>query len=62
MVSNTNRLFINSNKLYDRAIKTIPLASQTFSKSAMNFPKGASPLFFKKGQVKGLILFSIHTI
>ena len=50
MVSNTNRLFINSNKLYDRAIKTIPLASQTFSKSAMNFPKGASPLFFKKGQ------------
>ena len=50
MESNTNRLFVRSNELYERALKTIPLASQTFSKSAMNFPRGASPLFFERGQ------------
>ena len=41
--------FNQSNDLYTRALKSIPLASQTFSKSALNFPKGASPLFFEKG-------------
>jgi len=50
MASNTNRLFVRSNELYERALKTIPLASQTFSKSAMNFPRRASPLFFERGQ------------
>ena len=50
MASNTNRLFVRSNELYERALKTIPLASQTFSKSAMNFPRGASPLFLERGQ------------
>jgi len=50
MASNTNRLFLRSNVLYQRALKTIPLASQTFSKSAMNFPKGASPLFLERGK------------
>lgn len=44
-----SKIFNQSNKLYERALKSIPLASQTFSKSAMNFPRGASPLFFEKG-------------
>ena len=50
MATDTNRLFVRSNELYERALKTIPLASQTFSKSAMNFPRGVTPLFFEKGQ------------
>jgi glutamate-1-semialdehyde 2,1-aminomutase len=50
MASDTKRLFVRSNELYERALKTIPLASQTFSKSAMNFPRGASPLFLEKGK------------
>ena len=43
------RKFALSNQLYERALKTIPLASQTFSKSAMNFVRGASPLFLDRG-------------
>lgn len=39
-----------SNGLYERALKTIPLASQTFSKSSVQYPKGASPLFVERGQ------------
>ena len=39
-----------SEVLLDRALKSIPLASQTFSKSYMNFPKGAAPLFIERGQ------------
>ncbi len=39
-----------SNELHERALKTIPLASQTFSKSAVNLVKGASPLFLKSGK------------
>jgi glutamate-1-semialdehyde 2,1-aminomutase len=45
-----SKIFIKSNKLYECALRSIPLASQTFSKSAMNFPRGAAPLFFEKGQ------------
>ncbi|MDC0073415.1 aminotransferase class III-fold pyridoxal phosphate-dependent enzyme [Alphaproteobacteria bacterium] len=41
--------FLKTKIHYDRAIKTIPLASQTFSKSSMNFVKGASPLFIDRG-------------
>ena len=37
-----------SNKLYNRASKTIPLATQTFSKSSLQWPLGASPMFFEK--------------
>lgn len=40
----------NSEKLLERALKTIPLASQTFSKSKAQFPVGASPLFLEKGK------------
>jgi len=42
--------FTKSNKLYQRSLLSIPLGSQTFSKSAMNFPQGVSPLFFEKGK------------
>ena len=44
-----NRDFRISNQLYDRALRSIPLASQTFSKSAQNYVKGASPLFMERG-------------
>lgn len=39
-----------SNSLLERAERTIPLASQTFSKSRVQFPVGASPLFLKRGK------------
>ena len=38
-----------SNNLIQRALKTIPLGSQTFSKSITQFPRGASPLFLDHG-------------
>lgn len=41
--------FDKSMELYKRAVQTIPLASQTFSKSAQNFVFGASPLFLDRG-------------
>ena len=44
------RRFDRSNALYERALRTIPLASQTFSKSAMSLVRGASPLFLERGQ------------
>lgn len=40
--------FLRSNEQLERALQTIPLASQTFSKSSMNFVKGASPLFLER--------------
>ncbi|MBU2869963.1 aminotransferase class III-fold pyridoxal phosphate-dependent enzyme [Colwellia sp. E2M01] len=38
-----------SNQWLERAQKTIPLGSQTFSKSHIAYPKGVSPLFIKRG-------------
>lgn len=43
------RAFTKSLALYERALQTIPLASQTFSKSAMQYVVGASPLFLERG-------------
>lgn len=43
------RSFDRSNALYERALETIPLASQTFSKSAMMHVRGAAPLFIERG-------------
>ncbi|MFY0642739.1 MAG: aminotransferase class III-fold pyridoxal phosphate-dependent enzyme [Bermanella sp.] len=40
----------NSLNLFDRAIKSIPVASQTFSKSHYSIPKGGAPLFLEKGK------------
>ncbi|CAH9056954.1 3-aminobutyryl-CoA aminotransferase [Pseudoalteromonas sp. CIP111854] len=42
--------FDNSNQNLVRALEYIPLGAQTFSKSQMAFPKGAAPLFIKRGQ------------
>jgi len=47
---NCSRNFEKSDDLYKRALGSIPLASQTFSKSAMNLVKGASPLFLSHGE------------
>ncbi|OUU62608.1 MAG: aspartate aminotransferase family protein [Alphaproteobacteria bacterium TMED62] len=46
-----------SNRLYGRASKTIPLATQTFSKSSMQWPLGAAPMFFEKA--KGCYVYDV---
>lgn len=38
-----------SEALLDRALRTIPLGSQTFSKSKTQYPYGVSPYFIEKG-------------
>jgi glutamate-1-semialdehyde 2,1-aminomutase len=38
-----------SEQLLQRALQTIPLGSQTFSKSKTQYPFGASPFFIKRG-------------
>ena len=38
-----------SNEFLQQALKIIPLASQTFSKSITQYPAGVSPLFIDKG-------------
>lgn len=38
-----------SERLLDRALETIPLGSQTFSKSKTQYPYGISPYFIEKG-------------
>jgi len=42
--------FYKSNQYFKRTNNKIPLASQTFSKSYMQWPKGAAPLFIDRGQ------------
>jgi len=39
-----------SEELLERALKTIPLGSQTFSKSKTQFPQGVSPFFISRGK------------
>ena len=39
-----------SNLLLERAQKVIPLGSQTFSKSCIQFPRGEAPLFLDRGR------------
>lgn len=41
--------FKESEKYLKRALKVIPLGSQTFSKSITQYPLGVSPLFIEKG-------------
>jgi glutamate-1-semialdehyde 2,1-aminomutase/spore coat polysaccharide biosynthesis protein SpsF len=41
--------FKNSHKLLERALKVIPLGSQTFSKSYIQYPQNTSPLFLTHG-------------
>ena len=40
----------NSEELLERALKSIPLGSQTFSKSKTQYPWGVSPYFITRGQ------------
>ena len=42
--------YTKSNALLERALKVIPLGSQTFSKSYTQFPAGLSPLFLTQGR------------
>jgi glutamate-1-semialdehyde 2,1-aminomutase/spore coat polysaccharide biosynthesis protein SpsF len=41
--------YVNSQRHLARAVKVIPLGAQTFSKSHIQFPQGASPLFLTHG-------------
>jgi glutamate-1-semialdehyde 2,1-aminomutase len=45
-----NHKFTRSEELLERACRTIPLGTQTFSKSPTQFPLGVSPYFIKKGR------------
>ena len=42
--------YIQSEKLLERALRTIPLGSQTFSKSKTQYPLGVSPFFIQRGK------------
>jgi glutamate-1-semialdehyde 2,1-aminomutase len=42
--------FDRSNQMFARALDTIPLASQTFSKSHYQWPRGAAPLFLDRSK------------
>lgn len=42
--------YAQSRALLERALRTIPLASQTFSKSITAYPRDVSPLFITRGQ------------
>ena len=44
-----NKSYQTSNQWLTRAQKTIPLGSQTFSKSHIAYPKDVSPMFIKRG-------------
>jgi glutamate-1-semialdehyde 2,1-aminomutase/spore coat polysaccharide biosynthesis protein SpsF len=43
------RSYLGSQRMLDRAERVIPLGSQTFSKSKIQLPQGASPLFVTHG-------------
>lgn len=49
--------FSSSEQLLERALRTIPLGSQTFSKSYKHYPKGGSPFFAERGQ--GAYLYDV---
>jgi len=38
-----------SEEMLERALKVIPLGSQTFSKSITQYPRGVSPFFIERG-------------
>jgi glutamate-1-semialdehyde 2,1-aminomutase len=42
--------YTESENLLQRALKSIPLGSQTFSKSITQYPRGVSPLFIERGK------------
>lgn len=51
------RTFEQSERVFERAIKTIPFGAQTFSKSYVQFPLGRSPLYVSHGD--GGYLFDV---
>lgn len=53
----TDLSFTCSEQLLERALKTIPLGCQTFSKSYKHYPRGGSPFFAERGQ--GAYLFDV---
>ena len=53
--SNIVNRYNNSNKYYDKSSLLIPLASQTFSKSYMQWPKGVSPLFIERAYGSNIV-------
>ena len=44
------RTYAKSEELLDRALKSIPLGTQTFSKSHTQFPRGAAPFYIRRAQ------------
>ena len=44
------KMYKKSEQLLNRALKSIPLASQTFSKSLTQYPRGVSPFFIERGR------------
>src|SRR6185503_10614389 len=48
MGSNAPRTYSCSEAMLERALKVIPLAAQTFSKSYTQFPRGAAPFFIER--------------
>jgi glutamate-1-semialdehyde 2,1-aminomutase len=49
MKDNMSR-YAHSEQLLERALRTIPLGSQTFSKSKTQYPIGVSPFFIQRGR------------
>lgn len=45
-----NSRYLESEKHLERTLKSIPLGSQTFSKSITQYPLGVSPLYIEKGE------------
>lgn len=45
-----NQRYANSEALLERALKTIPLGTQTFSKSRTQYPLGVSPYFIRRAK------------
>ena len=49
MKNSDDKRYAKSQALFERAGKTVPLASQTFSKSHLTYPRGRAPLFLESG-------------
>ena len=43
-------IFEKSNQYFEKSKRLIPSASQTFSKSFLQYPRGSAPLFIERGE------------
>lgn len=50
MVTTMKTHYKNSEEMLERALKSIPLGTQTFSKSKTQYPLGVSPFYIQKGK------------